>query len=548
MRTEHFERARRPIKGLTIKDRVRRVSAMASDVRTSRQQTASERRIRLEDLKAALEERGPVFSLFVQYLSTRIDLFSAWECETLAAISSPHPHRPFADVQTRVERELGASVSTIFLAVELTPYSGALLADSYLALLSTGESVSITVLREEFVTWPREQTEALKVFCAGLFSEEWAPSLIGRVLAGFEQELRERVDLRNDAQNVDALGRDARNSEVLWAPRIHQQLCRPSLLVTERFQGARLSEVIADYARLGGPAGEKTSRVVELSSEKLARFLCVAWLRQVFLGRVFPINCSGEDVFVLRDGRISFSVSPFFTLPTDISELVWKYLLAVAADDPDECCCTLLLQTVEDVKAERKRELLAQFRQAVTFFQAGPGEQDLYTGTAARIQRQLELVKGAGFRLRPSVLNFYRGLFSLLSGVRQLRPKRDSLLEAIEDVWVSGIFGSFKQMTQPDIFTDMANKYAAAMIELPRRLNDVLTSFTHTRENDDSVGHRGGNGQNSFSLTALLLLVAILILVRSVSPPIPADWAGRITFATCCLIGFFALKIAGSSS
>jgi ubiquinone biosynthesis protein len=501
-------------------------------------------------LTSATQALGPIFSLFQVYLSTRVDLFSDHECQELAALSPHIAATPFADVREHVERELGCPVEQVFLAVEPTPYTATVLTVSYLALLHGGESVSITAVRQEFAVWPSLQIDALRLLCSTTFSEDWTKSVWVQVVATFEQELRGQLDLYVRAVNLAALAKGAANSEVLYAPMVYLELCRPRLLVTEKTSLVRLSEIIASYLPPERGKDGKTPGLAGFSADRLAGVLCKAWLREVFQGNCFQLYCRAEDLFVRTDGRIAFVNGPDFSLPADAREQVWKYLLAVAEDNPDECFRSLLLQTVGSLDDEKKRDLIAQFRQAVTFFQAKLGEENLHTGTAARIRHHLTIVNSAGFRLRPSVLNFYRGLFTLLTSVRCLHPERDPLLEAIEDVWAIGIVGSFQQMMRGEVFTDMANRYAATMIEIPTRMNEILTAFNSGSEDDrdDSPGSRNQQeGSNSYPITALLLLAAALVLIRSPSLQIPVLWADRVSFAVCCLAGLVTLKIASSS-
>jgi predicted unusual protein kinase regulating ubiquinone biosynthesis (AarF/ABC1/UbiB family) len=513
------------------------------------QNARGRRQEQLEHLISATGGLGPIFLLFRVYLSTRIDLFSDNECQDLAVVSPHIALTPFADVREHIEQELGRPVDQMFLAVEPTPYTATVLTVSYLALLHSGESVSITTLRQEFVTWPWERIDALRLLCSTALPKDWTKSVSVQVVASFEQELRERLDLYVRAENMNALAKDAADSEVLCAPTVRLELCRPRLLVTEKISLVRLSEVITDFIRSERGKYSETPNLAGFSPDRLASVLCTAWLREVFLGHCFPVYCRAEDVFVRADRRIAFVNGPYFKLPADAEERVWKYLLAVVEDNPDECCRSLLLQTVGDVDEEKQRDLIAQFRQSVTFFQAKPGEEALQTGTAARIWHHLEIVNNAGLRLRPSVLNFYRGLFTLLTGVRCLHLERDPLLEAIEDVWATGIVSSFKQMMRGDVVTDMANRYAATTIEIPRRMNEILTTFAAGSEDDrdDSPASRNKpEGSNSSRITALLLFAAVLILVRSPTLQIPVLWVDRVTFSICCLAGLVALKIASS--
>ena len=503
---------------------------------------------RLRTVVAALDELGPVFSLFRLYLSTRIDLFSDKERCELAAPSPYLDSPPFADLQPYVELQLGRPVEQLFLAVEPTPHETTLTTVSYLALLPTGESVSITVLRPTFASWPQEQIDALRLFCSARLDGHGGAFVSGQVVAAFEEELRGRIDLYTLATHIAERAADAAASDVLCAPTVYLPLCRPGLLVRETVSLVTLSAIIADYR--GSEESARRSSLIEISVQRLTRVLCTAWLREVFLAQSFPVYCGVDDLSVTPEGKAAFLNGPYLSLPPGSNEVVWKYLLAVAQDHPDECCRTLLLQIVGGVREDRKQELIGQFRQAVPSFLAGPGKDLVHSGIAARIQSHLDLIKKAGLQLLPSVLDFYRGLFSLLATVRRLHPDQDPLLQAVEDVWLTGILGSFKQLIRTDALTEIGNKYVASFIEAPRTMHEALNilSTGNRSEGEESPSGRSTRETHGFSsLAALLLLAAILILVRTPSLHVPPWWASRISFAVCCLAGLLALRIASST-
>ena len=496
---------------------------------------------RLVGLLSITGERGPLWSLFRLYLATRIDLFSEADRRDLAHVSRDFPSTPFAEVKEQVERELGARVERTFLTIEPIPHLAAELTISYLALLHSGERVSVTTLRPEFVIWPQAQLDTLRSLSYAAFPDDWTASAARQVFDTFEDELHERLDLSVEAENLAAVAKDTATSEVMYVPAVYSELCRRGLLVTEGIPALRLSEVIAGYT--GPGRGAEKPGPFAVPSHRLARVLCTAWLREVFLTSRFPVYCQPGDVFLRREGQVAFLSGPYFDLPESAAQQVWEYMLAVAQDNPDESCRTLLPQTVGYLDEEKEADLTAQFRQAVTFFQ-GHGI-DSSSATAARIQRHLELVRRAGLHLRPSVQNFYRGLFSLMTTVPDLRPARDPLLDAIEDVWVTRIFGSFRQMMQSEVFTEMANKYAAAMIEAPKTMNEALKSFARSAQGDERPVYRDSHpGSKSRSLTGLLILAAIILLVHGKSFQIPMWWADRIGFVAYCVAGLLAVKIA----
>lgn len=515
----------------------------------ARQKTSdSSQRSRAEgsylSLRVALQEAGDVSSLFGLYLSTRVDLLSIEDCTQLSHISDTAPLAALADVQGFVERELGTAISQAFLAVEPMPYAASLLRHSYIAMLENGENISLHVLRREFRPFPEEQLDALYMLReCGLF-RHWAPVTISEVIEDFARELHQRADQLAEATAFEMLAMDAQAGDGLWVPRTLRKFCRNGILGLERRPLLKLSSV-----KQHGTAHKPDfalAAVTDVSAEKAARILCFLWLRQVFDGRIFPVQFGHDDIFLLEDGRVAFLGAVYATPSAEINEKLWKYLLAAAADDPDECCRSLLSLMSRTNLSRAYDQVLAHFRQSVTCFMSAPGQPDFCSGVAARILRQLQIATQAGYRPSPSLVAFYRGLFSALAAVRTLDPDCDPVLEAIESLWATHIFGSGRRMIGIDTLADIGSKYLAAMIELPIRLETVLLQANRNPQDGFPERAVAAVPDNDWShrVAIVLVLAAVYLLVSNGPFHLSSQWADRISFLVCCVIGLLLLRIA----
>jgi predicted unusual protein kinase regulating ubiquinone biosynthesis (AarF/ABC1/UbiB family) len=487
-------------------------------------------------LRSVLQEAGDVCSLFGLYLSTRIDLLSLEGCIELSRISDTAPGAPWADVEKFVEQELSVGLGQAFLAVEPMPYETSLLLDSYIAMLDTGENVSLRVLRREFRSFPAEQLDALRMLRDCRLFQHWTDVGMQEVIDDFTRELRLRTDQLEVAAAFEALAVDAAAEDGLWAPRTLRTYCRRGILALEQRPSVKLSSSPNIASRAAADS----------SAEKAARIVCVTWMRRVFHGRVFPVQFGLNDVSLLEDGRVAFVGGTFTPCSPDSNEKIWKYLLAAAADDPDECCRVLLdLMTKAKVR-QAHEEVLAAFRQSVTCFMSAPGQKDFCSGLAARILRQLQIATEAGYHPRPFLILFYRGLFSVLAAIQTLQPQGDPLLEALEGVWVMNIFGSARRMVSMDALGDIGTKYLAAMIDLPIRLDAVLSNVNHGTGDECAERAHGAvsEGDPSHPIAIALVLTAVLLLVRDGPIHFAPVWIDRISFSVCCVIGLLVLRVA----
>jgi predicted unusual protein kinase regulating ubiquinone biosynthesis (AarF/ABC1/UbiB family) len=502
---------------------------------------------RTHSLRLRLQKMGPLFSVFGLYLSSRIDLLPLEECQELSRIPDSAEAIPFAETREQIVKELGAPIEELFLAVEPMPQESRLRTSSYPARLRSGEQVSLHVLRPEFSKSLEEQLRSLQFLELSRVFDHWTQSETQRVLADFQLELQIVTNLLVLADTLDCLAHDARNSEISWVPKVYQELCRHRLLVTERSPGTKLSRIASQSPAEGENQFDR--RIADLSRpspDVMARRIYFAWLRQVFFGRRFPMQFNLDDVEVLNDGRMGFIGGCFAAMPEDAHEDIWKYLMAVTVDNPDACCLTLLRQMHPSRYENGLQQLIGDFRQAATLVDSNLQNLSRCNGLVSRIFKQAQLAFRSGYHPRAPLIAFYRGLVSTLRAAENVGPSRDTFLEAVEEAWAAEIFDQITQSARTDVLADMLNKYATAMVELPQKLNEVLSlSVRPVAE----PGYAQATRQHTWevkpsSLSTLLLSAAALLVANNFSWPLSPVWVDRIGLLIWCLLGLAFLRIA----
>jgi hypothetical protein len=495
-------------------------------------------------LRLALEESGTVCRLFGLYLGTRIDLLPIDVCLELSRIPGTAPATAWSQAQEFVEQELGNKIDQEFLAVEPVPYRTSLLVDSYLGMLKTGETVSLEVLRNEFRSFPDDPVEALWILSDCTIFQHWSDFAMRAVINDFAGELRLRLDQLETAATYEALAADDGDASVV--PQILRKYCRQGVLVLE--QKSSMNWSFPDDRGRNSEPNIPFTRGHAASNDKAAPTLCLSWLRLALHGRAFPVTFRLDDVALLQDGRTTFRGGIFAPSWPESAETLWRYLIAAAADDPDECCDSLLsMMTNAETSAKRSdqshRDALAAFRQSVTYFMSAPGQQDFCSGMAARLLRQLQIATELGYRPKPFLVSFYRGLFSVLSVVRELQPQGDPVLEGLEGVWMTNILGSAGKVMRMDPLVDMGSKYLAAMMEFPVKLDAALS--TALRRNHD-VGQDWQAEKNDppHAVSVVIIMVAVFLLFRYGPVHFPSVWVDRLSFSIWCLIGILVLRLA----
>jgi ubiquinone biosynthesis protein len=203
-------------------------------------------------IRRALEDLGPIYVKFGQALSTRKDLLPDDIADELVKLQDRVP--PFANDLARniIEKELGMSISEAFAEFDPEPLASASVAQVHTAVLHSGESVVVKVLRPDIEK--RIRSDIGLLYQLARFAERfWADARRLRpmdVVAEFERTTLDELDLAREAANAAKLRRNFENSDIIYIPEIHWPLTRQKVMVMERIHGIPVGNI--DQLREGG--------------------------------------------------------------------------------------------------------------------------------------------------------------------------------------------------------------------------------------------------------------------------------------------------------
>lgn len=501
-------------------------------------------------LRLALGDLGPVFSSFGLYLSTRVDLFPAGDCLELAAISDKAAPMSWTDVHDLIEREIGCKPEDAFLSFESEPFESRLLYQSHNArLLQNDGPVVVKLVRPELAQQFLSDLELLELL-QGTMEGASKGATYKSAMADFATSIDRQIDLTRDADGLETLQRDAEDFEMLRGPQVHRDLCASSMLTVERLPGLRLNDFLNSEVKESA-AKARPDQVRILDRPSVARLLCSAWLRQALLGHIFPVGPSSANVTVLSDRQIAFTGGEFASLPGESQSNLWNYLIASAADNPDQACSCLLKEMRRVGPQSSDEDLRHRFRQVVPFRDSGWYRDDDTNQLIEHLVVHWQAAADCGHVPLPHLPSFYRGLFAITSLAQQLSPDTDPLMEGLQEARLLASAAQMREMFSLQRLGDQFDRYAAIMMAMPQRLDQVLTLASegiprvklHVPE---TSSHRRQKNSAAVMTAMLLLLAAVVFaLPRVTTALVGNEWVGRINAVAFIACGAWLLRVVG---
>ncbi|MCX7097162.1 MAG: ubiquinone biosynthesis regulatory protein kinase UbiB [Methylococcales bacterium] len=203
-------------------------------------------------IRHALEDLGPIYVKFGQALSTRKDLLPDDISDELVKLQDRVPPFPNELARNIIEKELGMSIAEAFAEFDPAPLASASVAQVHTAVLHSGESVIVKVLRPDIEE--RIRSDIGLLYELARFAEKfWSDARRLRamdVVTEFERTTLDELDLVREAANAAKLRRNFENSALIYIPEIHWSLTRQKVMVMERIHGIPVGEI--EQLKAGG--------------------------------------------------------------------------------------------------------------------------------------------------------------------------------------------------------------------------------------------------------------------------------------------------------
>lgn len=196
-------------------------------------------------IRLALEQLGPTFIKLGQALSTRYDLLDREIVEELTKLQDQVPPFPSSEAINIIEEALKQPLKSIFSTFEQEPIAAASIAQVHGAVLKSGESVVVKVVRPNIQKVIKRDIRLLETL-AYLVERYYKAGKRLRpqeIVAEYSRTIMNELDLTIEAANGMQLRQNFIDSHILYVPKIYLDYTRKNIMVMERVSGVPIGEV-----------------------------------------------------------------------------------------------------------------------------------------------------------------------------------------------------------------------------------------------------------------------------------------------------------------
>ncbi|HDR68250.1 MAG TPA: AarF/ABC1/UbiB kinase family protein, partial [Bacteroidaceae bacterium] len=196
--------------------------------------------------RLAFEELGPTFIKLGQILSTRPDLLPSTYIAELSKLQDMVPAEPWEAIRDLITQELGVEPESIFATIDPQPVASASLAQLHVAVLPDGKEVMIKAQRPGITTVIDTDLEIIS-FVAARIQTTWLGKIydLVRIADDFAFTLRNELDYCREGRNADRFRENFAGESQLYIPQIYWDFSTRRMLVMERINGIKISDITA---------------------------------------------------------------------------------------------------------------------------------------------------------------------------------------------------------------------------------------------------------------------------------------------------------------
>jgi predicted unusual protein kinase regulating ubiquinone biosynthesis (AarF/ABC1/UbiB family) len=204
---------------------------------------------RAKRLAETIASLGPTFVKLAQIFGARADLVPEPYLSAIGTLQDQVPPETEAAIREVIEAELGRPVADLFTSFESAPVAAASLGQVHRARLN-GRDVAVKVLRpgvEEVVALDLDLSFRVLFWLNILFPNHHVRG-ITNVVREFSVRVREEMDFRREAENMERARRIFHSVRGVRIPEVEAELTSRRVLVMEHLQGTKVDRLQERFA------------------------------------------------------------------------------------------------------------------------------------------------------------------------------------------------------------------------------------------------------------------------------------------------------------
>jgi len=459
-----------------------------------------------ERMRLVLEELGPTFIKFGQFLSTRSDILPLNYVNEFAKLQDNVPPFSFAEVATELKREFGKDISELFSSFTCEPLAAASIAQVHRAVLLTGEEVVVKVRRPGIVDLIETDIEALMLL--SMMAEKHLPNSeiydpVGQVRE-LARTIRRELDLSLEGSTIERFAANFAGDSTVYFPKVHWQFTSKAALTMELIEGLKVSDTDSLIA-----AGYDLKLIAKRGADAFVRMVLQ---HGFFHGDLHPGNILilPGNIICMLDFGMTGRIDPF------LKRYLTDILLAILKRDAEEVISLLIYSgdITDSVNIRALRRDISEFID--TYYEMSL--QELQVGQL--LVDFTDIITSYKIKFHPDLLLLAKTFMTMESMGRQLDPDfdmtthlRPMMEKEIRERLSPG--NAFKEL-----FSNI-NSYANLVRSLPKDIKEILNRINRDKFKID-LEHRGldrftKDMDKSINRLSSSLIIAALIVGSSIA-------------------------------
>jgi ubiquinone biosynthesis protein len=258
-------------------------------------------------VRRIFEELGGGFIKYGQILAMRPDVIPREYVAELSRLLDAVPPFPADEAVRTVEEELGAPLSELFRSFEPKQIAAASFAQVHKAVLASGESVVVKILRPGLERIARADIGLVVLFARTIdFLGLMARVRFEPLAEEFRNWTEDELDLRVEATYAQRLRDVLKDAPRSYIPQVYWDYTTRRVMTMEYLEGVWVSQMLAqiDNEGLQRSGAELEQRDIDL--DLVASNIIENQLRMVFECRLFHGDPHAGNLVVMKDNVIGY--------------------------------------------------------------------------------------------------------------------------------------------------------------------------------------------------------------------------------------------------